>query len=127
MTSWLDAPPCSTHSWRWVPTWTNIGFDECWRCGVTGPVREGSPLPVAGVVSESRVAVSAEDAPIDAFVAVKWAKNGDSAERNAAVLAALAAGDRAVVIAKRFGITAARVYQIKGAAKPLVATEGACS
>lgn len=162
MTTWLDAPPCATHSWRWVPTWANLGFDECWRCGVTGPVREGAAMsenesPVGGstVAAEGEVSTPAAlpvdkpeaaagangSLPLDKdgrgssarkgrpalppvavtpraeHLAVKGLRGGAAAARDAQIRACLIRGDRAVVVAKQFGISLARVYQIKDAAK----------
>lgn len=133
MTTWLDAPTCTTHAWRWVPTWANVGFDECWRCGVTGPVREGTaPLEVGAPVDDP-IAVPADVpatprlgrpalppvavTPRAEHLAVKGLRGGAAAARDAQIRACLIRGDRAVVVAKQFGISLARVYQIKVAAK----------
>lgn len=33
---------CPAHEWRWIPTWADVGFDECERCGAT---RNYGPRP----------------------------------------------------------------------------------
>lgn len=64
---------------RWVRTWHAVGFEECWRCGHTGPVHERGVAPVSVLVVDPSPASPASPGDGEGLNLHGWAHNGPAA------------------------------------------------
>lgn len=114
--SWADEPRCENHRWRWVQTWHDRGFRECWLCGFCGPVTS-SLAPVESVeIVESVDPVVDMNRPAAAPGRQRSRPTrAAAAMRFDAVTAELRNGVKPEAIAAQFSISRARVYQIRSA------------
>lgn len=110
------------HQWAWVPSWHDVGFWECARCGASGPAGGRAELhePPASRASCLQVAVPAVVVPPVTQPVTRvtaGAQRGKSTKpqpnRDVDILAMLATGKSVAAVAARFGLTPARVYQIR--------------
>lgn len=123
----MDACARTRHQWRWVPTWGRIGFRECWRCGATGPVgpvelvgggaTSESPPPAEPVIEPDIAPDTTPDVPAPPPASALRGRSPTETERNHELVQLRSAGESVLAIAKRFGISDARVYQILRRAK----------
>ena len=102
------------HLWARQEPWegSGIGFDECARCGATGPV--GRP---AAPQDEPLVEVVELPATPPPRLRPGLQLDGESETRDAEMLALRSAGVAVTEIARRFGMSPTRVYQLLGRAK----------
>lgn len=125
------------HRFAWVPTWGDCGFEECRVCGETRRYgRKWSELEevmaLAAQIEASqrsamgRAAMSVADA-IDQKLMATLSLGADgmrvvvgrpprNADRDASILADLAAGQRPSDVAAKWGVHPSRISQIKKAA-----------
>jgi hypothetical protein len=120
------------HSFAWVSTWHDVGFDECSRCGLTLGARSASPgiLPGAKVDAPDHVADAGEmvasppayhcvpattEAPRYASAtpaAPSQPRNAAMAQRDEQIRLRIAAGESHRAVAAAYGIHQTRVTQI---------------
>ncbi len=113
------------HSFAWVSTWHDVGFDECSRCGLTLGARSASPgiLPGATVDAPamSSFAPSTEGAKPDMApvsvappspAAPSQPRNAAMAQRDEQIRLRIAAGESHRAVAAAYGIHQTRVTQI---------------
>jgi hypothetical protein len=112
------------HRWAWRSTWHDIGFAECWRCGATGPVGTDRTPPVMSGFSTSDEGAKLDMAPAAPKAARRTERRSPGRprgsakpERDAAILAAVAAGTPPKAIAAAYGIHATRIAQIRSRAR----------
>lgn len=116
------------HSFAWVSTWHDVGFDECTRCGLTLGTRLASPgiLPGATVDAPDPVAEAVqvawsrfvETAPVPVAppspkpAAPRRPRNAALAQRDQQIRLRIAAGESHRAVAAAYGIHQTRVTQI---------------
>ncbi|MFO0451587.1 MAG: hypothetical protein ACK52I_23500, partial [Pseudomonadota bacterium] len=121
------------HRWAWRSSWHDVGFVECWRCGTTGPVGTDRTPPAAAPPAVAppssrdrdnapRRDAGATDKPRKAATRKEPGRLGRKPgsckpERDAAILAAVAAGERPVDVAARFNLDPSRIAQIRARAR----------
>jgi hypothetical protein len=119
--SWADEPTCAAHRWRWVRTWNDIGYRECWLCGYCGPVvsrGEAGEVEKVGPKVGPTYLPTNPAADMDRPAATPGRQRSRptraaAALRFDAVVAELATGAKAPEIAAKLCISEARVYQIQ--------------
>lgn len=112
------------HRWVWRSTWHDVGFAECWRCGTSGPTGTDRTPPSVFATSRDRdddADGAADKAPKAARRPERCSpgrpKGSAKPERDAAILAAVAAGTPTREIAAAYGIHPTRVAQIRARAR----------
>lgn len=147
---WFDGERCPKHDWKWQPTWGEMGFQECQACGTTRSVAQRQVLlngrvwnpedldretmveqlvnPPSVLPTELRpvdtVALNPGDmVPVPSETTFRGRPSAEVAEvRRLAMLEQLAKGAKPAEVARMFGVSAARVYQVRAAAKAQEAT-----